>query len=89
MIRQGEKYPSIALNTFNEFQCMVKVIRHCNPSIDTEMIIEEMGYIFDAVIHYICDCMLWDIEESGVYVIISDHILYEKTFSELVEAMEG
>lgn len=89
MIRQGEKYPSLALNTFNEFQCMVKAVRHCNLMADTEMIISEMGHIFDAVIHYICDCMLWDVEEGDVFVIVSDHILYEKTFAELVRVMEG
>jgi hypothetical protein len=87
MIRQGEKYPIVALGTFNQFQCLVKVLKHSNPIATDGDIIEFMGHVLDATVYQICNYMLWDTEEY--FFDVMEMLLLGGTFAELVKLMEG
>jgi hypothetical protein len=87
MTKQGEKYPSIALNTFNDFQCLLKALKRSNPIATEEDIIEFIGHLLDATVYHICNCMLWDTEED--FFDVMEMLLLGGTFAELVKLMEG
>jgi len=82
-----EKYPRVALSTFNDFQCLFKVLKHSNPIATEDDVIEFMGNVLDATVYHICNCMLWDTEKD--FFDVMEMLLLGGTFAELVKLMEG